>query len=110
MNKNPFDILGLDNSASTKDIKKAYFQQVKQFTPEKHAQEFKQVRQAYDLLKDDERRMEVEVFSFTQPPKKIEAKVPLPTVELKNTAFLSWMKNIQIDLGHTDFSGDFNDI
>ena len=34
---NPFDVLGVDETASDADVKKAYFQMVRQFTPEKHA-------------------------------------------------------------------------
>ena len=68
---NPFDVLGVDETASNAEVKKAYFQMVRQFTPEKHAEQFKQIREAYDLLKDPSLRLEAEVFSPYQSSKSV---------------------------------------
>ena len=42
----PFEVLGIDEAASNADVKKAYFQGVRQFSPEKHAEQVKQIREA----------------------------------------------------------------
>ena len=68
---NPFDVLGIDETASDAEVKKAYFQMVRQFTPEKHAEQFKQIRDAYDLLKDPSLRLEAEVFRSYQSSKSV---------------------------------------
>lgn len=110
INKNPFDVLGLSENASQGDVKKAYFNLVKQFSPEKHGEQFKEIREAYDLLKDPAKRLELEVFQFTRPPQKISKKATMPCAEIKKELFLQWLKETQIDLYKTDFTGDFEDV
>ena len=62
--ENPYDILGIGREASTGQIKKAYFSLVKQYSPETHAEQFKQIRGAYEQLRDREKRQETDVFLF----------------------------------------------
>ncbi len=108
---NPFEILGIDETASDEDVKKAYFQSVRQFTPEKHAEQFKQIREAYDLLKDPSRRLEAEVFSFINPTvETVTEATELPAIELAGDDLLEWMRYHLTDLERTDFTDDFNDV
>ena len=108
---NPFDVLSVDEDASDADVKKAYFQMVRQFTPEKHAERFKQIREAYDLLKDPSRRLEAEVFSFTKPSSEPVSEVAsTPPVQLNGDVFLAWVKQTLTDLERTDFTSDFNEV
>lgn len=108
---NPFDVLSVAEDASDADIKQAYFQMVRQFTPEKHADRFKQIREAYDLLKDPSRRLEAEVFSFTKPSSDpISETASTPPIQLDGDVFLAWMKQTLTDLERTDFASDFNEV
>jgi curved DNA-binding protein CbpA len=108
---NPFDVLGIDETASSAEVKKAYFQMVRQFTPEKHAEQFKQIREAYDLLKDPSLRLEAEVFSPINPPSpSVSENVELPPIKLDGDALLWWMKQTLTDLERTDFTSDFNEV
>lgn len=108
---NPFDVLNVDEDASDADVKKAYFQMVRQFTPEKHAERFKQIREAYDLLKDPSHRLEAEVFSFTKPSSTPVSEVAeLPPIQLDGDVFLAWLKQTLTDLERTDFTSDFNEV
>ncbi|MCZ6679118.1 MAG: J domain-containing protein [Candidatus Poribacteria bacterium] len=108
---NPFDVLGVDGAASEADVKKAYFQMVRKFTPEKHGEQFKQIREAYDLLKDPSLRLEAVVFSFmTLSSDTAIQDVELPPIELSAKVLLSWMRKTFTDLDCTDFTGDFNEI
>ncbi len=108
---NPFDVLGVDEAASDADVKKAYFQMVRQFTPEKHAERFKQIREAYDLLKDPSHRLEAEVFSFTTPSSDpVSEAAELPPIQLDGNVFLTWVKQTLTDLERTDFTSDFNEV
>ena len=108
---NPFDVLSVDEGASDADVKQAYFQMVRQFTPEKHAERFKQIREAYDLLKDPSRRLEAEVFSFTNPSSDpISEVASTPPIQLDGNVFLAWLKQTLTDLERKDFTSDFNEV
>ena len=108
---NPFDVLNVDEDASDADVKKAYFQMVRQFTPEKHAERFKQIREAYDLLKDPSQRLEAEVFSFMKPSITPDSAVAsTPPIQLDGDVFLAWVKQTLTDLERTDFTSDFNEV
>lgn len=60
MKKNPYIVLGLDRNACDDDIKQAYRRAAKHSHPdlclEKDGQRFKEVQDAYDILKDRDRR------------------------------------------------------
>lgn len=49
-----YEILGLSQGASQGEIKKAYFRLVREYSPEKHPEEFREIREAYEVLKDAE--------------------------------------------------------
>ena len=54
-----YDILGIDKSASKKEIKTAYKKRAKETHPDKKGgdeEEFKAVKEAYEVLIDDDRR------------------------------------------------------
>lgn len=50
--QNPYEILGVSETAADSEIRKAYLQRVKAAPPEKAPEEFKKVRKAYGILKD----------------------------------------------------------
>lgn len=60
-NLNYYEILGAAVDASAIEIKKAYFTQVRKFPPERFPEEFKKIRQAYDILSDGESREEYDI-------------------------------------------------
>ena len=64
--KDPYKILGIKSDATFHQIKKAYFSKVKAFSPERYPQEFKRIREAYELLKDEKGRKESEFFQFKE--------------------------------------------
>ena len=53
---NYYEQLGLEQTASKDDIKRAYFRLARQFTPEKNPEEFILIRQAYEELSDDTKK------------------------------------------------------
>jgi len=114
MNKkmhNPFELLGVDEAASSGDIKKAYFQKVRQYTPEKHAEKFKQIREAYDTLKDSECRLEAEVFNFIRPQQfSATEDSNSEFLFLNDKVFLSWFRENYTDLERTDFTDDIDEL
>jgi len=54
--KNYYDILEITKDANASEIKRAYFKQVKQYSPEKDPEGFKNLRIAYETLKDASKR------------------------------------------------------
>ncbi|RKG98870.1 hypothetical protein D7V97_32425 [Corallococcus sp. CA053C] len=54
--KSPYDVLGLPRDADARAIKKAYFERVRQHPPETFPEEFRRLREAYELLSDPEAR------------------------------------------------------
>jgi len=55
----PFEVLGVPKEVSDKDLKKRYYQLLRQYPPETHPDEFNRVQRAYDELKDPAARAAV---------------------------------------------------
>jgi len=55
---NFYEILGVEKTADERAIKKAYFALVRRYPPETHAEQFKKLREAYEVLSDAEARRE----------------------------------------------------
>ncbi len=62
--KNYYEILEVPEGASTSEIKKAYFRLVKKYSPETEPERFREIREAYENLKDG------------IVPEKLELQVP----------------------------------
>ncbi|MDN4525447.1 molecular chaperone DnaJ [Fictibacillus fluitans] len=67
-----YEVLGLDKNASTDEIKKAYRKMTKQYHPDVNkepdaAEKFKEVREAYDTLKDPQKKAQYDQFGHTDP-------------------------------------------
>lgn len=55
---NFYEILGVDKAADERAVKKAYFALVRKYPPETHPEQFKKLREAYEVLSDAEARRE----------------------------------------------------
>lgn len=64
----PYLILQLDRRASDAEIKRAYFQLVRQYPPEREPEKFQQVRAAYEQLRTPHKRALVDLFLLQPPP------------------------------------------
>ncbi len=54
--RNFYEVLGVEKAADERTIKKAYFALVRKYPPESHPEEFKKIREAYEVLSDGESR------------------------------------------------------
>jgi len=62
----PYQIIGVSEQASDAEIKQAYLQLVKDNPPERDQQKFRQIRQAYEAIKDEDSRLHYELFHLPE--------------------------------------------
>lgn len=107
---NPYEVLGLERTASDADIKKAYFQKVREHPPERDPQMFKRIRAAYDALRTAEARAATDLFMLHPPPAYEPYKRP-PTLKTDYSA-QDWQAALrgQTDLERDNFKKDFRNI
>lgn len=58
----PYEVLGLSGEADEASVRQRYLELVRQFPPERDAERFAQIREAYDALRDPVRRMRARLF------------------------------------------------
>ena len=63
--RDPHEVLGLDHDADAETIRGRYLELVRQYPPERHPQEFSEIRAAYDRLRDPVVYLEHRLFSVT---------------------------------------------
>ncbi|WP_150047770.1 MULTISPECIES: J domain-containing protein [Methylomonas] len=62
----PYRALGVSEQASDAEIKQAYLQQVKEHPPERDPLRFRQIQQAYDVVKDQNSRLRYALFHLPE--------------------------------------------
>lgn len=63
--------LGLDRTASRDEVKRAYLTLLRRYTPERHPEEFKRIREAYEVLYDPTSRRDYD----EQPDPGVQAAI-----------------------------------
>lgn len=99
MSSNLYEILQISSSASDKEIRIAYINMIKKFPNEKHPEEFKEIRKAYEVLKDTASRKEYDTMDkYGAEINKLEeeAQKALETDNLE-TAILTYKKIMMIE-------------
>jgi curved DNA-binding protein CbpA len=106
----PYAVLGLPHRAPAREVKRKYFELVRQYPPETHADEFKLVRAAYEKLQTEDAKAETDLFLF-QPPPTWEPRKRLPKLDLTFDPQDIWLLlQSHGDLGSTDFTGDYRPV
>ena len=66
--RSPYEVLQISRWADPEEIKAHYYHLVREYNPEYHEEEFIEIRAAYDVLRDANRRAAVDVETFIPPP------------------------------------------
>jgi curved DNA-binding protein CbpA len=64
----PYHTLGLDRRAGPEEIKRAYFQLVRQYPPEQAPEKFQEIRAAYEVLRHAASKAQIDLFLIQPPP------------------------------------------
>ncbi|HET92186.1 MAG TPA: hypothetical protein ENN99_15810 [Chloroflexi bacterium] len=106
----PYAVLGLVRGATPREIKRAYFDLVRQYPPEEHPDTFKLIRRAYEKLRTADVKAETDLFLFHPPypwsPRKRQGKI-----DMEVHAEDVWRLLQEYgDLGRTDFKTDYRSV
>jgi curved DNA-binding protein CbpA len=102
----PYAVLGLVRGASPREIKRAYFDLVRQYAPEEHPDTFKLIRAAYEKLRTADAKAETDLFLF-HPPSPWEPRKRRRKLDLAVHPEDIWtLLQEHGDLGRTDFTAD----
>jgi curved DNA-binding protein CbpA len=106
----PYAVLGLIRGASLREIKRAYFELVREYPPEEQPDTFKIIRAAYEKLRQPEVKAETDLFLFQAPspwsPRKRRQKLDLD-VHIEDIVMLLRQRG---DLARTDFRADHRNV
>ncbi len=106
----PYAVLGLMRGATSREIKRAYFDLVREYPPETHPDAFKLIRGAYEKLRTADVKAETDLFLF-QPPYPWEPRKRRGKLDLEVHAEDMWMLlQLHGELGRTDFKGDYQSV
>jgi len=106
----PYAVLGLVRGVSPREIKRAYFDLVRQYPPEEHPDAFKLIRAAYEKLRTADVKAETDLFLF-QPPLPWEPRKRQRRLDLDVHPEDVWaLLQEQGDLGRTDFRADYRPV
>ena len=59
---NPFAVLGIEETADDDAVRAAYLTAVRRSPPDRDPEEFQRVREAYEAVRDEERRLALYLF------------------------------------------------
>jgi curved DNA-binding protein CbpA len=104
--RDPYRVLGLSRQANDEDIKRAYFQLVRQFSPERAPEQFREIRTAYEQLRDPANRARLGLFLVQLPPPLPKHRRPSYDLSVHVEDLLT----LAMELVRTPMQDDFHDI
>lgn len=104
--QDPYQVLELERQATAEEIKRAYFQLVRQFPPERDPQKFQEIRRAYEQLRDPELRSLTDLFLLQPPPELPNRRRPSYDLSVHAEDIFQ----LAADLAATPMEQDFREI
>jgi curved DNA-binding protein CbpA len=106
----PYAVLGLVRGAPLHEIRRAYFELVREYPPEEQPEAFKTIRAAYERLRQADVKAETDLFLFQPPapwePRKRKRKLDLDV----HAGDIYMLLDRHGDLGRIDFRSDYRPI
>ena len=106
----PYEVLGIDASATSEDVRHAYFRLVRQYPPEAHPEEFKRIRAAYETLRSPLRRATWAIAAFDETVAEIDldliARATDAEPDIDPVTVLLTVEQSMSDLVREDFPED----
>jgi curved DNA-binding protein CbpA len=87
---NPFAVLGLDEDAADADVRTAYLAAVRAHPPDRDPTGFQRIREAYDAVRDEDRRLDLRLFG-PPPLDRLEALPEAFPDERRHVGPDSWL-------------------
>lgn len=109
----PYKILDVPRDASLGEIKKAYFRLIKHHPPEREPEKFKEIRSAYEKLKNTLSRIETDMLLFKEPESQFEGPPPKYRQyrsEITKDDILEMVGALYSDFNKITFNDDYSDI
>lgn len=88
----PYLVLDVPENASDEKIRKAYQRKVRECPPERDAEAFSAVQQAYEHLKNAENRARIKLFGLSDFPDTLAELVPDLPQRRKIIPMHQWLK------------------
>jgi curved DNA-binding protein CbpA len=111
IDENPYEVIRVPPTASDNEIRRAYFELVREYPPEQSPEQFKRIRAAYEILRDPVQRVEWDLFIALLPPLPFSpsSRRPKPDLALHREDVL-WVLRTEIESSLQDFERDFRPI
>lgn len=72
--ENPYQVLGLERTASEAEVKQAYFTLVREHSPERDPEGFKRIRAAYEKLRASTARAQTDLLLIDERPAALDSR------------------------------------
>jgi curved DNA-binding protein CbpA len=108
--QDPYRVLGIERTATAAEIKQAYFALVRAHPPERDPEMFKQIRTAYEALRDPAQRAETDM-RLLQRWQPTDRRRPAPELHLRvepHDLFVAL--RALTDLGRTDWAEHYSPV
>ncbi|GIV80628.1 MAG: hypothetical protein KatS3mg050_5022 [Litorilinea sp.] len=101
--QDPYQLLGIPRQASDEEIKRAYFQRVREYPPEREPERFRAIRTAYELLRDPQSREQVDLLLLQPPPQLPNRRSPSYDLAIHAEALWSLAAEVVVPPMDADF-------
>ncbi len=91
----PYFVLELQETPTDEQVREAYQRKVRECPPEKDAEWFSAIQQAYEQIKDAESRAELKLFGISDPPDNLADYVPEKQQERNTIPMELWLKELE---------------
>lgn len=94
--RNSANVLDVPDNASNEEIRAAYLKKVKQYPPDRYPDEFESIRDAFNLLSNDKKKLQLTVLS-ADPNAPVSSLLDSLSTEKKYVGPRAWLEALKED-------------